>query len=146
MFNFLKKRESAAINETKSEKTESAFSQKIDKISDFFSEKFDFAKEEFFVIKEKFKNLRETNYNLGLSLLESGRISEAIFRFRFTKTFWPDLIDAHYQLAYCLALNGRFFEAKKTLQKLLLTHPSCEKKVFDLLKEVESKIAAKTDE
>lgn len=69
--------------------------------------------DEFGDVRSKVSNLLETNYNLGLRHLEKGNISDAVFRFRFVKKFWPEYLDAYYQLGYALALNKRPFEAKK---------------------------------
>lgn len=101
-----------------------ALRQKSGKFVEFLSERFELAQDEFFSIKRKLKNLRETNYNLGLKHLENGHLSDAIFRFRFIKKFWPDLYDAHYQLAYCLVLDNKLKEAKKVLEELFTNQPN----------------------
>ena len=79
---------------------------------------------EFFSIKHKLKNLRETNYNLGLMHIEKGNLPTAIFRFRFIKKFWPDFFEAYYQLAYCLVLHKQPYKAMNVLQELLTKNPN----------------------
>lgn len=83
----------------------------------------DAMKTEFFVMKDKYDNLLETNYNLGLKHIENGNLSDAIFRFRFIKKFWPQHYDAFYQLAYCLVLNKKAEEAKEVLEELMIKNP-----------------------
>lgn len=114
----------------------SGLGKKITKLTEFYDEKTELVKNEFFSIKNKCKNLRETNYALGLKHLQNGNLSEAIFRFRFIKKFWPDLFDAHYQLAYCLALKNKSAEAKKILEELLRKKPDYDQKAKELLERI----------
>ncbi len=102
----------------------------------FFKTKIQETKDEFGDVKTKVSNLLETNYNLGLKHLEKGNISDAIFRFRFIKKFWPEHFDAYYQLAYSLTLNKRPFEAKKILTELLVKKPDYDPKAQDLLDKI----------
>lgn len=106
---------------------------KADQFSNFLGDKFSQAQEEFGVMRSKMNNLRETNYNLGLHHLEKGNLSDAIFRFRFIIKFWPDLYDAYYQLAYCLVLNNKPYEAKIVLRDLLSKNPDFDPKARELL-------------
>ena len=78
----------------------------------------------------------ETNYSLGLKHLDKGNVSDAIFRFRFVKRFWPECFDAHYQLAYALTLNKRPFEARKILTELLKKKPDYNIKAQELLDKI----------
>jgi tetratricopeptide (TPR) repeat protein len=110
--------------------------EKSAKFVEFLNEKSTALQKEFVTIKSKCKNLRETNYQLGLRHLENGHLSDAIFRFRFIKKFWPDLFDAYYQLAYCLVLKKKPFEARKVLQELLLKKPDYDKKARELLDDI----------
>lgn len=80
--------------------------------------------EEAIVMKSKYDNLLETNYNLGLKHIENGNLSEAIFRFRFIKKFWPQHYDSYYQLAYCLVLNKKAEDAKEILEELVSKEPN----------------------
>lgn len=97
--------------------------EKSQELSNELSGRIDLMKNEFFVMKEKYNNLLETNYNLGLKHIENGRLSDAIFRFHFIKKFWPQHYDSYYQLAYCLVLNKKPDEAKKILEELMTKDP-----------------------
>lgn len=110
--------------------------QKIGNLFHFVKNKTQETKEEFGDIKSKVSNLLETNYNLGLKHLEKGNISDAVFRFRFVKKFWPDCFDAYYYLAYSLALNKRPFEAKKVLTELLVKKPDYNSRARELLNKI----------
>jgi tetratricopeptide (TPR) repeat protein len=112
--------------------------QKSAKFLQFLGEKSRLASEEFFVIKEKCKDLRQTNYNLGLKHIEKGNLFDAIFRFYLIKKFWPDFFDAYYQLAYCLLLNDKPQKAEKILQELLAKKPDYDQKAYDLLERITS--------
>lgn len=122
------------------EKHAGALREKAEKLSHFLEEKFHEAHEEFFILKDKLKNLRETNYKVGLKHLENDNLSEAIFRFRFMKKFWPDFFDAYYQLAYCLVLDNKIFEAKQVLVELLTKNPNYDPKGKELLDEIKKAI------
>lgn len=126
--------------ETATEKLVTNLQQKSEKLLGFFEEKFQLVRDEFHSIRAKCDNLRETNYQNGLGHLEKGNLSDAIFRFRFIKKFWPDLLDAHYQLAYCLVLNRRPFEAKKILTELLAKNPDYDPKAKELLEQIKTQL------
>jgi tetratricopeptide (TPR) repeat protein len=100
-------------------------------------DKFDLVQKEILLIREKFKNLRETNYDLGLKHLENGRLVDAILRFRIIKIIWPEFLDAHYQLAYCLALKNKFKPAEIILEKLLEKDPDNNYGARELLNHIE---------
>jgi len=112
-----------------------ALREKSQEFSDGISEKIDLVKTEFSVMKEKYDNLLETNYNLGLKHIDNGNLAEAIFRFRFIKKFWPTHYDSYYQLAYCLVLNKKSGEAKKILEDLAIKDPQHQqgKELLDLI-------------
>lgn len=93
-------------------------------------------KDEIFEMKEKLGNLLETNYKLGLTHLENGNLSDAVFRFRFIIKFWPHHLDSYYQLAYCLVLKNKFLQAKKVLEELLVKDPNYDQKAQDLLNRI----------
>lgn len=113
---------------------------KSEKFSNFLGDKFEQAKNEILEVRAKCSNLRETNYRLGLKHLEKGNLSDAIFRFRFIKKFWPDLFDAQYQLAYCLILDNKAIEAKQELEELLSRQPNFDPKARDLLEHINSSL------
>jgi len=99
-------------------------SEKSEKFSQLITNGFSSACEEYFSIKEKCQDLHTANFNLGNKHLEKGNLSEAIFRFRFIKKFWPDDFDAHYQLAYCLVLKNKYRKARAVLEELLEKEPN----------------------
>jgi len=101
-----------------------ALREKSLELSDALNEKIETAKNELYNMKDKYDNLLETNYNLGLKHIDNGNLSEAIFRFRFIKKFWPEYYDAYYQLAYCLVLNRKSVEAKVILEELEKKNPN----------------------
>ena len=98
--------------------------EKSKQISNAFEEKIEEVKDELLTMKEKLGNLLETNYNLGLFHLENGNLSDATFRFRFIKKFWPNHHDSFFQLAYCLVLGKKTSEARKILIELLSKDPN----------------------
>lgn len=112
--------------------------EKSARLTEFLGDKLEVAQSEFSVIKQKCKNLRETNYDLGLKHLENGNLTDAIFRFRFIKKFWPDLYDAYYQLSYCLVLNNELKKAKEILEELLIKKPDYDEKAHTLLNQINS--------
>ncbi len=112
------------------------FREKSQKFANFLNDSLETAKQEYYSIKEKSKNLQKTNYELGLKHLEDGNISEAIFRFRIVKKFWPDLLEANYYLAYCLFLKDRKFEAKKLLEEFIKRNPNVDDKTILLLENI----------
>jgi len=136
MFKFVKK-----LILGKNEGASSDFSNKLQEKSKNFlnvaQNKIEEAKDEFFVIKEKMSNLLETNHKLGLKHLERGNISEAIFRFKFIRMFWPHFYEAQYQLAYALCLGNRPFQAKKVLNELIAKDPQIAPRAQELLASIE---------
>ncbi len=139
---FLKKDDSATAQ--KAEDKPSIVDQIQDKtqgVFKFFQEKIEETKNEFGDVRAKVSNLLDTNYQLGLKHLEKGNISDAVFRFRFIKKFWPECFDAHYQLAYALVLHKKPFEAKSILQELLIKKPDYDQKARDLLDQINNEKA-----
>jgi TolA-binding protein len=119
-------------NKSQDEVVDNITESKTKRVLGFVNNKLEEAKNELFTMKGKMGNLLETNYQLGLRHIERGNISDAIFRFRFIKKFWPNCYDAYYQLAYCLCLKNRVSEAKKILNELLVKNPD-HNKAKDLL-------------
>ena len=124
--------------ESKSEKLAENLRKKSEELTQFLGDKMESVREEYFSIREKTKNLRQTNYNLGIKHLENGHVDEAIIRFKIIRRFWPDVIDAQYQIAYCLVLKEKFKEAKKVLDELLNKNPDYDQKAHDLLDHINS--------
>ncbi|MBP7710520.1 MAG: tetratricopeptide repeat protein [Rickettsiales bacterium] len=98
--------------------------EKSEQFSKFLGSSLNEASKEYFTIKEKCKDLHYTNFDLASRHLEKGNLSEAIFRFRFVKKFWPNDFDAYYQLAYCLVLKNKPEKAKEVLEELLKLNPN----------------------
>jgi tetratricopeptide (TPR) repeat protein len=122
-----------------------ALRQKSQELTDGILNKIDSVKEELATMKEKYDNLLETNYNLGLKHIENGNLSEAIFRFRFIRKFWPEHYDSYYQLAYCLVLNRKSVEAKIVLEELIKKNPQ-HQAGQDLLQLIESDLSSETQD
>ena len=106
------------------------------KALEFASNKIDELRNEYFLIKEKTSNLLQTNYELGLRHMEKGNLSDAIFRFRFIKFFWPEFYDAYYLLAYCLYIDRKFIKSKKIIDLLMEKQPNYDKRAIDLLEKI----------
>lgn len=138
MFGKIKKMFSSRKDEIESQKP-SFFDnlyQKTTNISSKIINHFKNLVDEMFIMRQKFKNLLETNMKLGFWHIEKGNISDAIFRFRFIKKFWPNHFEAYYQLAYCLVLKDKKTEARKILEELLQKNPDFDKKAIILLKKI----------
>lgn len=135
------KKKDQAID-TKPEAAEKTFGDKFhDKIN--FLTKFGLATfedflEEYEILRKKLSNLSETNYNLGMKLLERGMTHEAARRFWITKKFWPKCYDAYYQHAYALILTNRPYQAKKVLEDLVNRNPAYESKAHELLNRIQN--------
>jgi tetratricopeptide (TPR) repeat protein len=114
---------------------------KSEKFSKFLENSFKNAREEYYSIQEKCQDLHKTNFDLACSHLEKGNLSEAIFRFRFVKKFWPHDFDAYYQLAYCLVLKNKPHKAKKVLEELLEKDPNYDPLANKLLEHLNKFIA-----
>ena len=111
---------------------------KSKKIYTLFGNKFNELVEEVLLIRKKFNNLLDTNYQLGMTHLEKGNLSDAIFRFKFIKKFWPHHLDAHYQLAYCYFLKKNFQQTQIILKELVSLDPSYQKKADELLDKIKN--------
>jgi tetratricopeptide (TPR) repeat protein len=117
------------------------FSNKINKISEFFTGKYNEAVNEAKTIKGKLGNLSEVNYKLGLKHLENGNLSDAIFRFRFINKMWPENQDAYYYLAYCLYLKKQNYKSRLKLEELLKINPNYDSKAKELLEKINQDIS-----
>lgn len=114
--------------------------QKVEAFSSFAKTKFEEAQAETKLLRRRFSNLLESNYEVGMIHLQKGDVGDAIFRFKFIKKFWPDHLKSYYQLAYCLAIKNKDEEAQKVLQELLAKDPNFEG-AKELLKKVEDEMA-----
>ncbi len=129
------------VKENKIEKITKEIQESSKKITDIFNKTISSAQSEFISMKEKTKDLRSVNYELGLKHLENERLSEAIVRFRIIKKFWPDFYEAYYQLAYCLVLKGKIHEARKALVELLEKQPNFNPLANELLNYIDNILA-----
>lgn len=109
--------------EQKIESFTSSMKEKSSKTVSFIVDFFEKQLEELLLMREKSKNLLETNMKNGLFHLEKGNISDAIFRFKFIRFFWPKNISAQYYLAYCYVLKNQKVKAKEILNKIIKKHP-----------------------
>jgi len=62
-------------------------------------------------------------YNLGLALLDRGRVEEAATRFREAMALQTDYAEAHCNLGHCLAELGQFEEATVHCRRALALKP-----------------------
>ena len=127
-------------NEKKSDKIASKIKNNVKSFSGFLSEKTDLAVKEYASIKEKSKNLVETNYKLGISHLEKGNLNDARLRFFIMTKFWPKFYEAHYQLAYILILKENPLKAKKVLEEVIIKNAEIDPKFQELLNEINANI------
>ena len=125
----------------KAEAIANFFKEKTSSMLFFLGDRFEIVKKEIEIIKEKSKNLLETNYSLGLKHLEKGNLADATFRFKFIKKFWPHHYESHYQLAYCYFLQNRFARSKKILEDLIIIDPNSKDKALQLIQQIEHKKA-----
>ncbi|MFM7620127.1 MAG: tetratricopeptide repeat protein [Alphaproteobacteria bacterium] len=125
----------------KAEAIANFFKEKSSSVVFFLGNRFEIVKKEIEIIKEKSKNLLQTNYHLGLKHLENGNIADATFRFKFIQKFWPHHFDTHYQLAYCYFLQNRFARSKKILEDLINLDPNSKDKAQQLIDKINSKQA-----
>ncbi len=109
--------------EQKIESFANSMKEKSSKTVNFIVNFFEKQIEELLLMKEKSKNLLETNIKNGLFHLEKGNISDAIFRFKFTTFFWPKSVAAQYYLAYCYVLKNQKNKAREILNKIIKKHP-----------------------
>ena len=124
-------------DENKENNIKSRLHHKIDTTFNFASNKINDAITECGVIREKLKDLCETNYNLGIKHLENGHISEAVFRFKIVKKFWPHYHDAYYQLAYALILADKVDQAQSVIAQLIEKYPSYQDRASELLASID---------
>lgn len=74
--------------------------------------------------KSKFKDLAQTNYELGLNHLKRNNLKDAIFRFKLVIKFRPQKAEAYYNLGRAYMLNDEIEKASVNLKKSLDLNPS----------------------
>jgi thioredoxin-like negative regulator of GroEL len=99
---------------------------KFQQLSDFVHNKVQESVSEFGIIRQNMKHL------------ERGNLSEAIFRFKMVKKFWPENYEAYYQLAYCLIMDEQTEKAQEVIDELLLKNPASQEKITNLLMAIEA--------
>jgi tetratricopeptide (TPR) repeat protein len=67
--------------------------------------------------------LPAARYNLGLALLDRGRIDDAVIRFRQAMALQTDYAEAHCNLGHCLAELGQYDEAARECHRALALKP-----------------------
>jgi len=77
--------------------------------------------------RSRLSNLEKSNYDIGRYHLRRGHIWDATFRFKLMNKFWPEYKDAKYYLAYCLAIKGKYEDAKKFINEFLGSNPNHKK-------------------
>ena len=97
------------------------------------------------ILVQKFRNLPNTNYNVGLLHLKKGNLWDATCRFTIMTKFWPEYHKASYQLAYCLVLRDMDLEAQVILEKLVKDFPK-NAPAKTLLKNIKDKTTDKVRE
>lgn len=89
-------------------------------------------------IRNKSKNLLETNYQLGLSHIQKGNLNDAKLRFAIIIRFWPNFHEAYYQKAYVEMLLKKPFEAMETINKFELNSKDVlDSRFLDLKNQIE---------
>jgi 2-polyprenyl-3-methyl-5-hydroxy-6-metoxy-1,4-benzoquinol methylase len=68
---------------------------------------------------DKLKNLKETNYNLGLFHYNNGFAQDTIFRFKIIKTVWPNVPEVDYFIGRSYLELSKTDKAKKYIDLYL---------------------------
>lgn len=83
----------------------------------YFSRDYPSATKEYFETIKLNPNFTDGYKNLGLSLLQEGRIKEALAIYENATSEWPDKAELWYYLGCAYAEDGRKLEAEKSIQK-----------------------------
>ncbi len=76
------------------------------------------AKNDVFEVRSKLKNMRQSNFDLGIYHLEKGNFKDAIFRFKLIDRFLDkDNPKVIYQLGIAYFMNGDYVKSKAVLEK-----------------------------
>ena len=67
----------------------------------------------------KLENLHQANFEMGVNFADSGRLKDALFRFKMAVHFRPQFIDAWYNLGVTHMRMGEMRQAKIALNKAL---------------------------
>lgn len=71
------------------------------------------------VIRARFQNLPQTNFDLGCQFAAQGKWRDAAFRFRFALYLQPNFVQARYNLGCCLMRLGRYDAARDAFEQVL---------------------------
>lgn len=77
-------------------------------------------------IRERLKNLPDSNYELALSLAERGRMNDALLRFWIVTRLRPEHAMAWYNLGCCWTARSNFTKAKRALARAHKLAPEVE--------------------
>ena len=67
----------------------------------------------------KLENLHQANFEMGVNFADTGRLKDALFRFKMAVHFRPQFIDAWYNLGVTHMRMGEMRQAKIALNKAL---------------------------
>jgi len=76
-------------------------------------------KAEFNIYTTKLKNLKETNYELGVFHYNNGSVHDTIFRFKLVLLIWPDIVKANYFIGRSYVELSKLKKAASYIQKYL---------------------------
>ena len=110
----------------------SSFKKSVDRASDSTSQYIKSAVDNLSQMRDKSKNLLQTNLNLGLKHLNAGNISEAHFRFFIVTKLWPKCEDGLYYYAYTLSLKQNYTKASFVIAKIFQLNSQPNQQVIDL--------------
>lgn len=83
-------------------------------------------------LREKLRNLPETNFALGCDFAEQGKWKDAAFRFKVALHFRPNFGQAHYNLGCCQLRLGERGKARQSFLTALKQDPGNTDAVFML--------------
>jgi hypothetical protein len=115
-----------------------SFKKSVDKASDGASKCIKSATDNFSQMREKSKNLLQTNLDLGLKHLNAGNISEAHFRFFIVTKLWPKCEDGLYYYANTLFLKQNYAKASFVIAKIFQLNSQPNQQVIDLQAKIKS--------
>jgi len=110
----------------------SSFKKSVDRASDGTSQFIKNAVDNVSEMRDKSKNLLQTNLDLGLKHLNAGNISEAHFRFFIVTKLWPKCEDGLYYYAYILFLKQNYAKASLIIAKIVKLNSQPNQQVIDL--------------
>ena len=113
-------------------KKEDIKNSKLSKFTDSTSGFFKNILLEIDIISEKIKDLHLSNYNLANRHFKKGNISEAIFRLKIVRRFWPDDKKAHFGLIYCYFIEEDELAVGNAIKELYKIDKNTQDRVEEL--------------